>query len=126
MARKIKEDAINGSYAGKLIDVVVDIRMSPETVERSYRARQLVQCTLPHFDPADVPVWVRTNGHLTLAIRPYVDLQTRKPLYPTAPFRACFSFGSSRKLLRRKAGGFVSETAWMPLWVTEPNVKAVC
>jgi hypothetical protein len=56
--------------------------MSPDAVERSYMARQLVQCTLPHSDPGDVSVWARTNGHLTLAIRPYVDLKTRKPLYP--------------------------------------------
>ncbi len=82
MARKIKEDALQGSYADKLIDAAVDIRMSPEAVERSYMARQLVQCTLPHSDPGDVSVWARTNGHLTLAIRPYVDLKTRKPLYP--------------------------------------------
>ena len=82
MPRKIKEDALKGSYADKLIDAAVDIRMSPEAVERSYMARQLVQCTLPHSDPGDVSVWASTNGHLTLAIRPYVDLKTRKPLYP--------------------------------------------
>ncbi len=82
MPRKIKEDALKGSYADKLIDAAVDIRISPEAVERSYMARQLVQCTLPHSDPGDVSVWARTNGHLTLAIRPYVDLKTRKPLYP--------------------------------------------
>jgi hypothetical protein len=70
MPRKIKEDALKGSYADKLIDAAVDIRMSPEAVERSYMARQLVQCTLPHSDPGDVSVWARTNGHLTLAIRP--------------------------------------------------------
>jgi len=40
-------------------------------------ARQLVQCTLPHSDPGNVQVWTRTNGHLTLAIRPYVDLKTQ-------------------------------------------------
>ena len=82
MPRKIKEDALEGSYADKLIDAAVDIRMSPEAVERSYMARQLVQCTLPHSDPGDVSVGARTNGHLTLAIRPYGDLKTRKPLYP--------------------------------------------
>ena len=65
-----------------ILDAATDIRMNPEDVERSYMARQLVQCTLPHSDPGNVSVWTRTNGHLTLAIRPYVDLRTRKPQYP--------------------------------------------
>src|SRR3984957_1769679 len=82
MARKLKDDTLGGSPADKLISAAVDIRMSPDAVERAYMARQLVQCTLPHSDPGNVPVWTRTNGHLTLAIRPYVDLKTRKALYP--------------------------------------------
>ena len=65
-----------------ILDAAADIRMNPEEVERFYMARQLVQCTLPHSDPGNVPVWTRTNGHLTLAIRPYIDLRTRKPHYP--------------------------------------------
>ena len=81
MARKIKEDALQGSYADKLIDAAVDIRMSPDAVERSYMARQLVQCTLPHSDPGNVPAWTRTNGSLTLKIRPDTDSKN-KPMYP--------------------------------------------
>jgi len=81
MPRKMKEDALEGSYADKLIDAAVDIRMNPEAVERSYMARQLVQCTLPHSDPGNLMRWSRTNGHLTLAIRPYVD-EHNKALYP--------------------------------------------
>jgi hypothetical protein len=41
----------------------------PETsdeVELAFLARQLVQITLPHSDPGDVPVWTRRNGDLTL------------------------------------------------------------
>jgi Plasmid encoded RepA protein len=70
------------THLNKLLDAAVEIRQSPEAVERAYMARQLVQCTLPHSDPGNVPVWTRTNGKLTLAIRPYVDLKTKKSLYP--------------------------------------------
>ena len=66
----------------RLLDAAIEIQQNPDAVERAYMARQLVQCTLPHSDPGDQSVWVRTNGHLTLAIRPNVDLRTRKPLYP--------------------------------------------
>lgn len=41
-------------------------------------ARQLVQATLPHSDPGDVPLWTRRNGNLTLGIQPGVDFKTGK------------------------------------------------
>ncbi len=72
----------SSKHIDMILDAAADIRMNPEEVERSYMARQLVQCTLPHSDPGNVSVWTRTNGHLTLAIRPYIDLRTRKPQYP--------------------------------------------
>jgi len=43
----------------------------PETadaVELAFLARQLVQITLPHTDPGDVPLWTRRNGNLTLVM----------------------------------------------------------
>lgn len=41
--------------------------------DRAFIARQVVQVTLPHADPGDVPVWKRSNGFLTLSIRPGWD-----------------------------------------------------
>jgi hypothetical protein len=37
-----------------------------DEIELAFLARQLVQITLPHSDPGDVPVWKRRNGDLTL------------------------------------------------------------
>ncbi len=45
----------------------------PTDSDRAFLARQLVQATLPHSDPGDVPVWTRTNGRLTLVVRPHHD-----------------------------------------------------
>jgi hypothetical protein len=70
------------SHLDKLLDATVEIRQNPDAVERSYMARQLVQCTLPHSDPGNTPIWTRTNGKLTLAIRPNFDTKTKKALYP--------------------------------------------
>ena len=39
----------------------------------AFLARFLVQCTLPHRDPGDVPIWTRKNGAYMLAIRPGWD-----------------------------------------------------
>jgi len=44
--------------------------------EAAYIARQLVQCTLPHKNPGDIPLWMRRNGNLSLAIQPGMDVKT--------------------------------------------------
>jgi hypothetical protein len=46
----------------------------PPDVDRAYLARQLVQATLPHRNPGDIPIWKRTNGLLTVSIQPGWDL----------------------------------------------------
>jgi len=67
----------------RFLDQVGDILDNPEAVERAYMARQLVQCTLPHSDPGDKPAWVRTNGNLSLVIRPGWDARGNKSIgYP--------------------------------------------
>ena len=43
----------------------------PDSKDRAYSARQLVQATLPHQNPrGNPPEWFRTNGAFTLSIRP--------------------------------------------------------
>jgi len=68
----------------KLIDAGVEISQEPDAIELAYLARQLVQCTLPHGDPGDVPLWTRTNGNVTLVIaRTGFDPKVQKPIgYP--------------------------------------------
>jgi hypothetical protein len=46
---------------------------TPTDRDRAFMARQLVQVTLPHRDPGKVEAWQRTNGNLTLVIRPGWD-----------------------------------------------------
>src|SRR5689334_4661683 len=52
----------------KLLNAAVEIRQGPDAFELAYMARELVQCTLPHSNPGEPPVWTRTNGNLTLVI----------------------------------------------------------
>ncbi len=68
----------------KLVDAGVEITQAPDEVELAYLARELVQCTLPHSDPGDVPLWTRSNGNVTLVIaRLGLDERTLKPIgYP--------------------------------------------
>lgn len=75
--------------ARRLIDAAAGIMGEPAPTDRdrAFMARQLVQATLPHSDPGNVPIWTRTNGRLTLAVRPYYDRQQQRHLhsYGTVP-----------------------------------------
>lgn len=63
----------------KLIDASAVIHGGPATTkEAAYITRQLVQATLPHKNPGNVPIWTRTNGSTTLGIQPGYDLRTGK------------------------------------------------
>ena len=70
----------------RLVETAAEIMGAPVPTDRdrAFLARQLVQATLPHSDPGDVPVWTRTNGRLTLVVRPYYNHRQRHHLYPYA------------------------------------------
>ena len=57
----------------KLVEDALKISEQPDAAERAYMARQLVQCTLPHSDPGNVPVWSRRSGSMTLVIQQGYD-----------------------------------------------------
>jgi hypothetical protein len=80
----VKPEAVTLTRAKKkLLDAAASIRQDPENAEWAFMARQLVQCTLPHRNPGNVPVWSRTNGNLTLSIFPQLDRKTGLSLgYP--------------------------------------------
>lgn len=90
-APALKAAASLTPHVMKLIDAAEAIRMEPDAAEAAFMARQLVQCTLPHANPGNVPLWRRTNGNLTLGIQQGYDLKSGKALgYP---------FGSIPRLL---------------------------
>lgn len=61
----------------KLIDAAAEIALDrPTEDDAAYIARELVQCTLPHKNPGNVPLWKRTNGNLTLAIQPGMNIKS--------------------------------------------------
>lgn len=52
------------------VEAVQIYTTDPSKADLAYLARELILCTLPHSDPGNVPAWSRTNGNLTLTIRP--------------------------------------------------------
>jgi hypothetical protein len=63
----------------KLLDQSAAIFGEPATrQDAAYLPRELVQVTLPHKNPGNIPVWRRTNGNLTIGIEPGADYNTGK------------------------------------------------
>ncbi len=55
----------------------------PQSGQMVFSPRELIQTTLPHSDPGDVPVWQRRNGNLSLIIQPGYNAAKQKILgYP--------------------------------------------
>ena len=80
-----------------ILSPAVEVQAQPSDEDLTYMARELVQCTLPHSDPGQVPFWKRTNGNLTISITSDYDPQTGKLVgYP---------FGSTPRLLRFSGSG---------------------
>ena len=119
----------------KLLDAATAIQLEPDNVEAAFIARQLVQATLPHKDPGDIPVWIRRNGHLTLKIQPSYDnngVSTGLP-YGTIPRLLLFWIttetlrSQSRRLeLGNSLSEFMRSLGLIPTggrWGTIPRLK---
>ena len=73
-----------------LLDAAANIReRRPNPPDLAFMAKHLVQVTLPHRDPGEVPFWSRTNGDLTLVMaRTQLDEETGQMVgypYGTVP-----------------------------------------
>ena len=87
----------------KLISIAGDIRLDPDKTESAFMARQLVQATLPHKNPGNVPDWSRKNGDLTLTLRPGWDEKKRKQIgYPYGTIPRLLLFWITTEAIRTK------------------------
>lgn len=87
----------------KLLDAATAIRLDPDKAEAAFIARQLVQATLPHRDPGDVPGWSRTNGNLTLGIQAGYDHRQKKSIgYPYGTIPRLLLFWITTEAVRTK------------------------
>ena len=81
------------SHQARLINTATHILNDPHPApnELVFMARELVQITLPHSDPGDIPIWTRRNGSQILSVRPGV-LRGQVMAIPMEPFPAyCYS-----------------------------------
>ena len=87
----------------KLISIGGEIRLDPNKAESAFMARQLVQATLPHKNPGNVPAWSRKNGDLTLTLRPGWDEKKEKLIgYPYGTIPRLLLFWITTEAIRTK------------------------
>jgi len=55
---------------------VLILGTAADAKDAAYVARELVQASLPHSNPGDIPLWTRRNGDVTLAIQPGMNIRT--------------------------------------------------
>jgi hypothetical protein len=88
----------------KLLDAAVLIYGEAATKkDAAFIARELVQVSLPHSNPGNIPVWTRTNGNVTLAIQAGADLATGKSYgYPYGTIPRLLLFWMTTEALRNR------------------------
>jgi hypothetical protein len=124
LQRMVRDAAALSPSKERILDAAVQVRQEPDAYELAYMARELVQCTLPHKNPGDVPAWGRTNGNLSLGITPGWDFQTNQSIgfpYGSIPrLLICWinteavQTGKRRLELSDTFGGFVREIGLNP------------
>jgi len=99
----LSKQTFKGKALSRLLDAAVEITMNPNTPEneKAFLARQLVQVTLPHSNPGNVPIWKRKNGNLTLSIRPGWNHKKDKSIgYPYGTIPRLLLFWLTTETLR--------------------------
>jgi hypothetical protein len=87
----------------KLLDAATAIRLDPDKADAAFMARELVQCTLPHSNPGNIPAWSRRNGGFALGIVPGVDIEKGKSFgYPYGTIPRLLLFWMTTEAVRTK------------------------
>lgn len=109
----------------KLLEHSAKIFDERATVKNAaYMPRELVQVTLPHKNPGNVPVWQRTNGNCTVVIQPGWSIEDNKSFgYPYGIIPRLLLFwitseaikkGSRRLELGNSLSSFITELGLDP------------
>lgn len=85
----------------RLLDAAVQLREAGYEPEKAFISREMVQATLPHKNPGDVPAWSRTNGNYALTIQPGWDTWNKQSFgYPYGTIPRLLIFWLTTEALR--------------------------
>lgn len=85
----------------RLLDVAVQVRDYGYEPEKAFISREMVQATLPHKNPGNVPAWTRRNGNYALTMQPGWDSWEKKSYgYPYGTIPRLLIFWLTTEALR--------------------------
>jgi len=89
----------------KLLEHSAKIFDEPATAEdAAYMPRELVQVTLPHKNPGNIPVWQRANGNCTVVMQPGWNIDDNKSFgYPYGIIPRLLLFWITTEAIRKKS-----------------------
>jgi len=97
--------SVISSATSSLLSAAVAVTQDqPDSEDLAYMARELVQCTLPHSDPGQVPFWRRKNGNITLSITSGYDPESDGLIgYPYGTVPRLILFFLTTEAVRKKS-----------------------
>jgi Plasmid encoded RepA protein len=109
----------------KLLEHSVKIFDEPATVkDAAYMPRELVQVTLPHKNPGNIPVWQRTNGNYAVVMQPGWNIEKNESFgYPYGIIPRLLLFWITTEAVQKKSrrlelgnslAGFIAELGLDP------------
>ena len=103
-AKPLTNNLQTGTAVIKLMDAAAAIfNEMPDSKDAAFIARQLVQASLPHSNPGNVPVWIRKNGNMALILQQGYD-STGQPFgYPYGTIPRLLLFWITAEASRNKA-----------------------
>src|SRR5690348_1300404 len=102
----------------QIVDAGTTISLDrPTDQDKAFLARQLVQTTLPHADPGNVPVWSRSNGNLTLTIQQGYDSNGTAYGHPYGIIPRLLMYWMTTEAIRTKTPrGILNSSRLLPPW----------
>ncbi|NJP12523.1 MAG: hypothetical protein HC866_26185 [Leptolyngbyaceae cyanobacterium RU_5_1] len=99
----------------RLLDFAVQVQEYGYEPEKAFVSREMVQATLPHKNPGDIPAWSRKNGNYALTIQPGWDTWNSQSVgYPYGTIPRLLIFWLTTEALRTgdrclELGGHLAE-----------------
>ena len=92
------------SPQSKLLDFAVQVRDGEYEPEKAFISREMVQATLPHRNPGDVPAWSRVNGNYALVVQPGWDSWKNQSFgYPYGTIPRLLTWRSRNRIAKRSS-----------------------
>ncbi|MDB9526965.1 replication protein RepA [Oscillatoria sp. CS-180] len=85
----------------RLLDLAVQVKEHGYEPEKAFVSREMVQATLPHKNPGDIPAWSRRNGNYALTMQPGWDTWEKRSYgYPYGTIPRLLIFWLTTEALR--------------------------